>query len=263
MIKLKSLIGEHISNDIIYLKRYLTMSEPERKEELASEYPYFINTWLKNNEIPEYTAIAQNDQMDDYEKVEWLKQKDASEYQIFIDWLYDKAHKFDPPPTFLAVEFQQIVKNQWLIHFSDSASDIWREQKFSKGVDEFDKLGYTTYYGDSSKKYGGYNFAYRIEDFEKYGRSRTYYGGNDWKYGKEAVMFIASGILVWHWGDEEKQVIFRGSEAKNIVYLEFLGDGEWGVTDLNRRVIYKSDKLGYVTDWVMANFNQYKNVLLP
>jgi hypothetical protein len=265
MIKLKSLISEHISNDLIYLKKYLTMPEAERKEELANEYPHFINTWLRNNEdIPEYVALSKNEQMDDYEKVEWLKQKDVSEYQIFIDWLYEKIHKIDPPPTFLAMEYQSIVKNQWLIHFSNNATDIWREQKFSLGVEDYDKLGYTTYYGESSKKYGGFNFAYRIQDFSKYGRSRGYGDKNGWKYGNEAVMFISSGIMVWHWGDEERQVIFRGNEAKNIVLLEYM-DGEWGVTrkDSSFQVIYKTEKLEDLVDWVVANFNQYKNVLLP
>ena len=127
---------------------------------------------------------------------------------------------------------------------------------------ELETLGLTTYHS-FDKKSGGYNFAFTLNDYERYGKNRSFGSYRGWKYGKEAVMFHASGVKTWHWGDEEPQVIFWGPSARDIVLIENL-EGEWGVTNGNTgRVIYKSERLPDVEVWVVNNFNQYRHVLLP
>jgi len=59
---------------------------------------------------------------------------------------------------------------------------------FTIGMSDMRKLGLTTYARNDgySKKYGGYNFAFSLDE-------RDYkYAGN--KYGKEAIVFRASGL---------------------------------------------------------------------
>lgn len=129
------------------------------------------------------------------------------------------------------------------------------------GVSEIEKLGLTTSLGEFDKKYGGYNFAYTLGDFKKYGRS-DYTRGGGWKYGKEAVIFNASGVKLWHHGDEEPQVIFWGATAKNIIPLTRGDNMDWAVrSKVTGNILFESDELETLVRWVEAHFNQYRKHL--
>jgi hypothetical protein len=162
-------------------------------------------------------------------------------------------------PTWNYCEYRSIVKNQWLIHFSDNAQNIYWDQKFNKGVYDYTRLGLTTHLPESEKEDGGYNFAYLLKDYMRYGRDR-----GRWKYGKQAVLFKASGIQVWHYGDSEPQVIFWGPSAFDIVLIkEDVNTGDYYIkSNHNYNPPYSGD-FDDCVNWLTNNFNQYKRILLP
>jgi hypothetical protein len=70
-------------------------------------------------------------------------------------------------------------------------------------------------------------------------------------------MFRANGIEVWHYGDEEYQVIFKGSTARDIIPI-WESDGQWFAGDYNKGF----DSLIDSVSWIENNFDQYKRLLL-
>lgn len=132
---------------------------------------------------------------------------------------------------------------------------------FKFGVGDMTKLGLTTHLGDVEKKYGGYNFAYTLNDFIKYGKSNNFYGSG-YKYGSEGVIFRASGIKLWHYTDEEYQVIFYGNTAKNIIPIFSGIYGGFEVYSKSDRLLFASDDLERVVYWIINNYSQYRKQLV-
>lgn len=257
MIKLSHLILEYIQEPVSVLKRYLTQTEDQRKIELGlhDDCLEFLGKT--------YPSIYEKYRKNDYGESSELLMK---EYPvIFKEWceMLSEKHRSDDffdvgYPTWNYVDYRSIVKNQWLIHFSDSSQNIYHDQKFSNGVYDYTRLGLTKHLPDSEKDFGGYNFAYLLSDYNRYGRDR-----GRWKYGKEAVVFKASGVQVWHYGDQEPQVIFWGPSAFDIVYIrEDRNTGDYYVYSRKDKSPFSGD-LGDCVDWITANFNQYKRILLP
>ncbi len=267
MIKLKELlINEYISNDLISLKKYFLRPLLELKEEIVKENPYLVKLFAKDYfDIASRNFILQN-KKSDIEIIKEFKQKFPAEFIDFLDWadgeLYNNKRTVRVIPTCFAMRYEKVIKNQWLIHFTDWADKIWEEQTFKYGISDFNKLSYSSNYSNDLKPVsGGFNFAYDIIDYVKYGHSS--YREGRWKYGSEAVLFKASGIKAHHLGDNEPQVIFSGNTAKDIVWLHQM-DKEWMVTNpKKRKIIYRAQTLPEVVNWVINNFNQYKHVLLP
>lgn len=285
MVSEGTLLNEYVSNPVIALGEYLKQTDQQKAIEIADTaaagYLFsFIKDELYDNIDVADTAKLQKvqkvlqkyEQLESYELAELIEQKNPKLFKRYVDYiwkLFDKDQLrdvyFDTGyPTWKYLTFERYVKNDWLIHFSDAAYQIWEDQSFKYGMDDYRNLGLTTYWGEGAKKFGGYNFAFEVKDFERYGRDRYSYHRGGWKYGKEAVMFRASGVKGYHNGDQEPQVIFWGETAKDIVFLQNLGDDDWGVKNSKLgRVIYKSQKLVDIVNWVMVNFKQYKKVLLP
>lgn len=155
-------------------------------------------------------------------------------------------------PSFLYMEYVGVVKNQWLIHFTPNPESVAKEG-FTRGVRDYTALGWTSHMPDSLKKSGGYNFAYLFKD-----ASDLTYISNFMRMGG-MVVFRASGILVEHNTDEEDQVIFEGSTARDIVPVRFI-DGKWTV-QVNGRVLFASDDHMKVAGWVTQNYAQYRKFL--
>lgn len=260
MIKLKNLLLEYINEPVAILKRYLTQSDEEKKKEVGLN-AVGVDDFLTDN----YPDIAKKYiSLEYYEANEKLS---IDHPEIFDKWsthvfknLDNYFESFEGYPTWNYCEYRGIIKNQWLIHFSDDADSIWAEQKFKYGVEDYTKLGLTTYLPDIEKRFGGYNFAYDLNDYIRYGRERF-----RWKYGKEAVVFKASGIKTWHWGDEEPQVIFYGPSATDIIgFYERRSNGDWYVRTNYKisRDLFHGD-LDDVVTWATSNYQQYKRALMP
>lgn len=262
-------IFEYISKNMIYLKDYLSMSDEQKKEYLPDEYYHFIQDFFDETDVDHsydgnpYEKRLEFD--DDIEFVEWLRTNNKELYNDFANYLFKKIKNNTLPiddseyPAWSYFDNNpQLIKNQWLIHFTNDADSI-AKSGFKYGVDDMTKLGLTTHLGEFDKKYGGYNFAYTLNDFQKYGSSS--YGNwskSGYKYGNEAVIFNASGIKVWHYGDEEPQVIFYGNTAKNIIPITSGDNFKFAIYGKNGKILYENDKLTKVVDWIVNNYQQYR-----
>lgn len=245
---------EYLSQRGLDLYHYFKQSEDDKKSYLPHVYYYFWKKFFKENNI-EY-----NKDLEDFEITHDIYENNPYLYNQFCDWLYDKIinHTLDihsaDYPAWVYYDTPQILKNTWLVHFTNNGDDIVKNG-FTKGVNEIEKLALTTHLGDFDKKYGGYNFAYTITDFKKYAKNRLGY-----KYGKELVIFKSSGVRLWHSGDDENQTIFWGKEAIHIncIHNEY---GDWVIRNKVGNKIYENENLEKVVDWVVNNYDQYRKVL--
>jgi hypothetical protein len=104
------------------------------------------------------------------------------------------------------------------------------------------------------KKYGGYNFAFLVD-------SRYAMNASDGKYGKNAILFQHAGELIYHYGDDEDQVVFWGPsvDPRGLIMLDHTDDG-WTVLARDERVLYKGEFEACV-EWVQQNHFQYRRLL--
>jgi hypothetical protein len=176
------------------------------------------------------------------------------ELSAFKEWLEDNVRVGDPTlPTYLFMSFESLLPpSTWLVHFSDNAFDI-SVNGFIYGAPDMFALGLTTHFSDVFRKnMPGWNFA-----FEE-GTRGVRHGG---KYGKESVLFQSAGVKVYHFGDEEDQVIFYGPHVERLIYLGLNYD-RWCIKNsLTDREIYGSDNINDVTAWAIRNERQYASVI--
>lgn len=276
----EGLVNEYVTKDIVYLRDYFRSSEESRKEYLPHEYHYFFDDFLIEDDIDfsppkEFRASDIMDEPDEevdmfddtIELIIWLEKNDKKLYDSFANYLYKKIvdntlpiPDEDYPAWSYFDDSPELIKNQWLIHFTDDADSIAADG-FKYGVDDMTKLGLTTRLGEFDKKYGGYNFAYTLSDYVRYGGKGNRSGGG-YKYGNECVIFRASGIKLWHHGDMEPQVIFYGNTANNIVAITE-DEERWAIRNIkNGSVAYQNDDLDKVVNWFIKNYNQYRKILV-
>lgn len=251
-----------ISNPIVYLKQYLTMEDWQKGGEIASDNEHHFMEWLLvNGPSPDEVPAIQQAIEDGFVEDAYSLPKDIlKDYYRDVDL---ESHAFTPSWAFM--DYVEVMKNQWMIHFTNEASEI-ACGGFKYGMDDLTRLGLTTHFKMNSKP-GGYNFAYDINEWERFAGGR-----HGFKYGKEAVLFRASGVKVWHHGDGEYQVIFFGETAKDIVPIaEGYYDG-WWVNGIGKGGREEGDaesdqedgsfeSLSEAVDWVTANYNQYKRLI--
>lgn len=250
----ESLVTEYIGRDVLSLKQYLSMSDEQKKAYLPHEYYYKFDVFASENDID----IPFDGES--YEIADYLEKEHPEVYKEFSEWLFNKIENHDLEiadseyPAWSFFGKPEIIKNQWLIHFTDDADSI-AQDGFKYGVDEMDKLGLTTHLGEFEKKYGGYNFAYTLSDYPKYARANSW----TFKYGKEAVIFNASGIRMWHYSDQEPQVVFYGNTAKHIIPITDGENANYAVRSAKTgRILYEAEKIDNVVNWVVKNYNQYR-----
>jgi hypothetical protein len=256
----QKILNEYVTRDIVSLKDYFSMPKSSKMKYLPYDYYYFFDDFL--DETDTYFERPTDETYDDIDLIYWLENNDSETYNKFAQYLFDKItyHELPIPdaeyPAWCFYDDKpEIIKNQWLIHFTDDAYGI-AKNGFKYGVDDMTKLGLTTNLSDFEKEYGGYNFAYTLNDFKKYGKYSHRKSG--YKYGDEAVIFRASGIKVWHYGDEEPQVIFYGNTAKNIIPIISGENSNFGIYSKNDRLLYENDDLPKVVEWIINNYQQYR-----
>lgn len=190
---------------------------------------------------------------------EYLEQMNETQLVGFKKWLEGKDLTMEGDayaPSYSHLEYQKTVPpGTWLIHFSDESVNI-RNKGFEYGHEDMRSLGLTTQFKNRQEQ-AGWNFAF--EALSKHAQKAAH----DSHYGSEAILFRSAGVAAYHYGDEENQVIFKGQDARDLVYLErTAGQDEFSIlSNKNDRVIFKGDYLA-VVKWVIANFNQYRNVLM-
>jgi hypothetical protein len=262
---------------IMPLYRYFNMTDEEKEEDIIYYGWYHLEDWI--NYYCEYD-------IDYFEKKYNLSPEDLDDIMLainewdntitetilrgrfqaikhdFAQWLiedYYPTHFYrrDRGPSWLYMDYPKQIHNEWLIHFSDNANQVsWRG--FKHGTCEFENLAYSNA-GEIDGKWEGYDFAYTLYDASRYAfdRSRP-------KYGREAVIFRASGVKLWHHGDQEEQVIFYGPSAKDIIYLRYDNEtGDWYIASRfdPSKVLYHDENIDKVIDWVLYNYDQYRKHL--
>lgn len=259
-------VNEYLTTELIRLKRELSATPEEKAQSLPYRYWSMFATFVSDTGVGEEVA-----NLDGPSDVKRLESEEPQIYQRFAKYLYDKIEDMSLPtrvsnyPSWRFFDSEpQVVKNQWLIHFTSDAKAIAKEG-FKWGVDDPGKLGITTWLEQSDKERGGYNFAFLLSDFLDYYTTSTAYGPMP-MYGNQAVLFRASGISTWHEEDSQRQVIFYGRNARDIVPIvggNQAGRGYWTVIDKNGREKFADDDLQKVSDWVINHYPQYRKNIGP
>ena len=157
--------------------------------------------------------------------------------------------KIDPSTEF---QFIRYVDNEWCVHFT------WPQQVmeiakngFTRGTPQVTKIPYGS---GSNSKTNGYNYAFLASDVWSHEEDTdfTRFWGDDF------VIFKCSGVLGYHRGDKNRQVVFWGKSARNI--LPVIG---CKLLSKNGKVLYKFDfdKIGKLLNWLNNNEFQYRKQL--
>jgi hypothetical protein len=220
----------------IVMDAYLADNPPDPDEDMDDTPPY-----ISDDALTEYLDASDLMSL-------------ANEYAEHLAY----GDYFDSNPTRKPayMDFQEVrlVKNEWLLHFTNN-NEFIAKNGFTRGVNDFRYLSRTEAIATELKMNGGenYNFAYLVEDWPSH--------ENTSGYGRDAVMFRANGVLFEQVGDE-RQVIFYGNTAKNIIPLTYNGKGVWRVVGyVNGRELFKGP-LKAVTEWVKDHFQQYRRELV-
>lgn len=174
----------------------------------------------------------------------------------FADYIKDH-NQYGLTPTRDAMDYTKTVNNAWLIHFSNHAHEIWREG-FKYGTINFEDLGYSGSGNIKNKENDGIGFAYLVNN------NNHYYDDlhHNTKYGDSAVLFQASAVVAYHYGDEEDQALFYINDAKNLILIDTGENANWAVVGNNGRLLYENDDIDNVIDWAITNFRQYQRQMV-
>jgi hypothetical protein len=259
MIKrIKKLINEYITNPAIWLKNYLTMTDEQKYLDLVNRKPHDYTFYAGANDIEVPNEFDGNE----YEFIDSLPKEEKLK---FGEYLYDEM-KYDEyeDPSWAFMDFAGVVKNQWLVHLTDSPDGIIKEG-FKNGLEDFTSIAYTRRYDaerGTDKNYM-YIFAYTPYDFKRFGRANR---GREYKYGKDAIVFKSSGVRVLHHGDEEYQTIFMASTATDMIPVYHGGEEKEYYIEKNKNGGYEKliefDTIEEAITWIENNFDQYRSVIV-
>lgn len=271
-ILMETLLREYVDTDITKLMAYLNSSPEDKLRELEKAVGYFVMVDHYAYSNPNEEEIGR---LKSYGSLAVMAQRGPEDYLKFLKWysfvimgeellrLYQRANKqFRTVPSWYWLQEPEIIKNQWLIHgTSQSDAMFMTKQGFIKGMGDMTKLGLTTWFDGRSaeKRAGGYNFAYTIDDFSKYGVKGS--GIDDVTYGDGTIlMFRASGIRSYHITDHEYQTIFNGKTARDIfpIFEQF---GSLVILSKERKILAKFNDHGSAVNWVVNNYDQYRKAI--
>ena len=245
----------------------MNMNEIDQATECAYCFPYLFMDFIKENyhatevvenliereEVPEDIF-----DWDDYEAAERLSDYLNTDLKPFCEKIIEFTghHAETDAPLFTVASFRKEIHNEWLVHMTskNNIPGLYREG-FTYGV-EIDELAYTPALGTTDYKYGpGYNFAFEADDASEAEKSG---------YGDCAVLFQASGVEIFHYGDNQYQVIFYGPSARNLIFLfQDSGSGNWYVdSEVTGRRLVEFETLDFLVKWCISNFPQYHNHLV-
>ena len=258
----KEIIKEYLDKDYnmplySYFKWAANATDFEKVEDLIYQCGYETKQYIAkmSRQISEFeplrlALIKDEDIMYDDEFVENIANIIVNNNltDAFIYYLQVTSNSYDLP-SWLFMDFNRVVKNEWCIHFGADSQSIAREG-FTGGTEEIEHLAYT---GAGQEKHGvGYDFAFPLGekdiDFNE--------------YGEEAVIFQTSGVEVYHHGDSQKQVVFWGPNAKNFIPIKYNRNvSEWCIYGMNDQVL-KSGEPSEILNWVLNNLPQYRKQIM-
>ena len=254
----KPLLKEYLEKDnnlplYKYFKWASTASSCEKARDLAYSCSYYINEYIRKiyYRYSEFENLL-NDGEFDYEDeslvemfLNMLEENNlcdhfVSEMQNIVDY-YEL-------PSWCTMDFNRIVKNEWCIHFGSDSESIAKEG-FTGGTPEIEHLAYTN--AGAQKSSAGYDFAFLIND-----RSVDYNG-----YGNEAVIFRTSGVEIYHYGDNQNQVVFWGPNVKSFIPIH-QDNGDWVVYGQNGQVLVRCGRPSEIALWATENLPQYRKQIM-
>lgn len=182
--------------------------------------------------------------------------KDQSDFQNWAVTHHSVGQMPTDEPPYLNMDYGGVKKSGWLIHFTDNPKNI-ADQGFKYGFDDlsFRGLSVTTHFTEQHRlKHPGYNFAFDAEDARSLGSGIG-------KYGRHAVVFWGAGVKTYHYGDEEKQIVFWGpSINKNMIFPVFSNNGSWTIEDARGRTLKTTDDIMGCIEWIQVNWRMYQQI---
>lgn len=266
----KGAVNEYLDkNFAIPFKRTLNASDEEKAWMTFESHMYEVRDYLEEHgyldELDEDSVNELDDIINEYDPImlaRFIKDNFGSDVvdDIYKEIEYQNAY----PSTHYVMDYTKDIHNEWLIHFSDNASLI-ADEGFRYATENIEDVAYSNCGETDGKQSEGYDFAFVAE----------YANNSKAKYGREAVMFRASGVQSTHYGDEEEQVVFYNNDAKDIVYIarsngytedsrgEYICEDEWYIPSrINGDTLYHSDNIEDIVVWVERNFEQYRKHLV-
>lgn len=263
------MVNEYLDKDyMLPLKQYMNMSEDEKACECAYMCPWHLIDFMElrddffelvegmrqNGDLPE--DLWDMDSVDISEHIGPLFRTTLKNFSgQYIDYVMSSGGK--DMPLFVIADYVKEVHNEWLVHMTNNYQGVWHEG-FSIGVDVND-LAYTPGRGTTKFKHGaGYNFAFNASRADEAENSC---------YGDYCILFQASGIEIYHHGDEQYQTIFYGPSAKNLILIlrPDYGNyaGMWCIEDELRSGNYLChfEDLQDAVYWAIKNYAQYTSHL--
>lgn len=204
--------------DLDALKSYLTMPPASKGRDLAANFGQDFLEYLLHTGEEDLAAVVQaeidKNEFLDFPFLETLPDK---AFVGFLQNLPEVLTEGPHAPTYLFLDYTQDVADEWLIHGTNSAAAV-ESEGFTRGVWDYATLGLTTWFKDEVKSDGGFNFAFYAQKFSE---------SDVTAYGKEAVVFMASGIETWHYSDQQRQIIFLGATAHDIHAIQRSSYGDY------------------------------------
>jgi hypothetical protein len=240
-----------------YFKWADKASDKEKVEDILYKCPWVLERYLEDvssydEELEELYDSICGDRELLYDDEFMKKALDILDEKSLLNRILNDVYKYLNPsdlPAWMTMSFIRVVKNEWCIHFTSDAYGI-EEKGFTGGTPEVEDLAYTS--AGKQKPYAGYDFAFLIDD-----NSVDFNG-----YGNTAVIFRASGVLLLHYGDEERQVVFWGPSVKEFITIEKEQYSyDWDLIGANGAVL-KTGKPSELAHWATENLPQYRNQIV-
>ena len=246
-VKPRKILKEYLEENGVdlydYLREWEDADVDTKVRDIYDKAPWAFREYFEKFNIPV-------DYDDENGVFEWFDVH-TNRYDHFLRVVTDFCDWVDLPLWFhVRLTDQPLVKNEWLIHWSDNAYNVSQEG-FKFGCSDKTKLGLTRWLDTDDLNGQGYNFAYRLTEKNM---------NENWKYGKGAVIFRASGVEVHHYNDNENQVIFWGPTAKDFVWVtrDHTENG-MKIEDMKTgRVIAHFKDVDSLLRWFETNNHQYR-----
>lgn len=257
MKSFKEFLVEYITNPLIWFRDYINMDDAEKAYDARHMF-YSIDSieeFLDEKEAEDEDFQRPEGDIEDPSHLGDELEKEYGEWLMSDggDRLADE-YGHSEMPSWYFFSSARIIKNTWLIHVTRNLRDILYEG-FKYGIEDFQRLGLTTYTSMQHKKQKHnsdfYSFSFTPSAFRYWDRE---------KYGTEFVMFVSSGVEAYHNGDEEYQTLFIAREARHFVPV-FNQGGDFVVVDKDddEKIYFSSEKPQKVVEWVMNHFTQYRS----
>jgi hypothetical protein len=274
-------LQEYVIRDVGVLLRMVNPSERDKFGDMIDHigadrvYDDFIEKYfdssIEDKEVQEgFDRWAKHDfNLDRVDSA--IPEREKKMFIHFVNTTFNEYIYLNATRAPLWVHFSssgKVVKNTWLAHATkeDGFYGI-QNTGFSIGVDQIEYLGLSTNIFNSSidKKYGGYNFAVHADHTSAVKQVLKNYGDRE-----HLVLFRASGVELFHYGDNESQVIFLGKTAKDFVFLRWheTDDGfedRWHIDNISKKSNAHFPAFEEIEDmitWVENNYTQYRKHLV-